>query len=384
MSRIEDAKIIIETLVDNGYDAFIVGGYVRDKLLDIETNDIDIATSATPDVVENLFSKTILTGVNHGTVTVVINNANYEVTTFRTENDYLNNRKPTAVNFVSSLFEDVKRRDFTMNALALNLSGEIIDYVSGKEDIKNKLIRTVGNPFERFSEDALRMLRAFRFVSLLGFDIESEALKAINKNSDLIKNISLERIIKEFEALVRGKDFLKAIKLMKKTNFHISMPYFNKGIDVIADKEFVPLDFYEFLTICAVVDEDDLIENLPILKLLKKEIRIVYEMYTLNITNFTNPILFRNGLRNCLMTNKLNVYLRNNDDKSKEIIEMYQTMPIKKQCDLKFKGDEIISLYEKTPGSWISEILDDICLNVLLGHLENDYEKIRQYLLSKK
>lgn len=384
MSRIEDAKIIIETLLKKGYEAYIVGGYVRDKLLNISNSDIDIATNATPDEVTNLFSKTILTGVAHGTVTVVINSANYEVTTFRTEGNYLNNRKPVTVNFVSSLFEDVNRRDFTMNALALKLDGEIIDYVFGQEDIQKRLIRTVGNPYERFREDALRMLRAFRFVALLGFDIEREALLAINKNSHLMQNISTERIIKEFENLVRGKYFLKAIKLMKEINFQQSIPYFKKGIEITANKEFVPIDFYEFLSICAVTDDYEQIEKLPVLNKIKKEIRIVYEMYFLNITNFTYPLLFRNGLRNCLLTNKLNVFLRNKEDKKKDIMQLYQTMPIKKQCDLKFKGDEIIAFYDKAPGAWISEVLDDICLNVLLGHLENDYEKIRQYLLSKK
>ncbi len=383
MSCIQDAKKIMQKLIDNGYEAYIVGGYVRDFLLKKETSDIDIATNALPDAVKSLFPKTIPTGLKHGTVTVIFNSVQYEITTFRTDSVYINNRKPENVTFVSSLEEDVKRRDFTMNALAFTIDEHIIDYVNGQLDIQNKIIKTVGNPYERFSEDALRMLRAFRFVSKLGFKIEEDTLLAISKNAFLIQNISLERILAEFENMISGAYFLDAIELFIQTSFNPYLSSFNKGIESINKTKISPTDIFEFLCICAVSGNYSEVIKLPISNQIKKEMRIVHEMYTLEITEFTKPLIFRNGLRNCLLTNQLNTYLRNTLDKKEEILIAYQSMSIHKQCDLKFKGDEILSLYEKKPGPWVSEILDEICLKVLIGELENNEEKIKNYLLSK-
>ena len=172
----------------------MVGGCVRDCILGKEPKDYDVTTSATPNITENLFNKTIPTGIQHGTVTVVIDNENLEVTTYRTEGQYLDNRRPESVNFVSDIKEDLSRRDFTMNALAFNDREGLIDYFNGLDDIKNKIIRAVGEPSKRFQEDALRMLRAIRFSCQLGFEIEESTYIAIKDNYKLIKNISIERI----------------------------------------------------------------------------------------------------------------------------------------------------------------------------------------------
>ncbi|QVK16977.1 CCA tRNA nucleotidyltransferase [Mycoplasmatota bacterium] len=378
-----NSKVIIKTLNEHGYDAYIVGGYVRDFLLDKENSDIDIATNALPDVVKEIFPKTILTGLKHGTVTVCLKDAQYEVTTFRTESTYINNRKPDQVAFVSNLEEDVKRRDFTMNALALTIDHQIIDYVGGKKDIEDKIIRTVGNPYDRFQEDALRMLRAFRFVSTLGFTIENEALLAIKQNAHLIKNISHERILIEFDKMMRGTNFLKAIEVLVSTSFHEHLPILKNGLETINKTKIVPLDLFEFLTICAVSSSYEQVMELPISNHNKKEIRIVYEMFELDIIDYPKPLIFRNGLRNCLFTNKLNVFLNHTTDKKTEIIEAYQSMPIHKQCDVKFKGDDIITLFNKEPGSWISDVLDDLCLKILIGEFQNEYQVIKEYLQNK-
>lgn len=376
----KNTKVIIETLNEHGYEAYIVGGYVRDFLLNKENSDIDIATNALPDVVKELFPKTILTGLKHGTVTVCMQDTQYEITTFRSESNYINNRKPDHVAFVSSLEEDVKRRDFTMNALALTIDQQVIDYVGGKKDIADKIIRTVGNPNERFSEDALRMLRAFRFVSTLGFTIESEALLAIKQNAHLMENISFERILIEFDKMMRGTDFLQAIELMISTSFHTYLPTLKKGLEKINETKIVPLDLFEFLTICAVSSSYEQVMELPISNHNKREIRVVYEMFELDIVEYPKPLIFRNGLRNCLLINKINMFFNKTKDKKTDIIEAYQSMPIRKQCDLKFKGDDIITLFNKEPGAWISDILDEVCLKVLIGEVQNEYQVIKDYL----
>lgn len=212
-----DVKYIINELYKNKFDAFIVGGCLRDLLLDLEPKDYDIATSAKPDNVMSLFNKTIPTGIKHGTVTVVINNNNYEVTTFRTEGDYLDNRHPSSVDFVTDIREDLSRRDFTVNALAYNDKLGLIDYFNGINDLKNKIIRCVGHADKRFKEDALRMLRAIRFSCQLGFKIENKTFEAIINNANLIKNISKERIRDELCKILISSSPSKGIDMLQKT-----------------------------------------------------------------------------------------------------------------------------------------------------------------------
>lgn len=212
-----NVQFIIDTFYKNNYEAFMVGGCVRDCLLGIEPKDYDITTSATPDITERLFEKTIPTGIQHGTITVVLNNENLEVTTYRTEGNYVDNRRPEYVNFVSNIKEDLSRRDFTVNSLAYNKEVGLIDYFNGIDDIKNKIIRAVGNPNKRFQEDALRMLRAIRFSCQLGFEIEESTYFAIKENYNLIENISIERIRDELCKILISNDPCRGLSLLKNT-----------------------------------------------------------------------------------------------------------------------------------------------------------------------
>jgi len=195
-----NVEFIIDRIYEYGFEAFIVGGCVRDKILGNEPNDYDITTSAKPNDILNIFKefKIIDNGIKHGTVGIIIDNEVYEITTYRIEGEYENNRKPKEVEFTLDLIEDLKRRDFTINAMAYNYKCGLIDKFNGLEDLQNKLIKTVGNPDERFTEDALRIMRAVRFSCKLGFTIEEKTLNSIYKNSSLITNISIERINDEF------------------------------------------------------------------------------------------------------------------------------------------------------------------------------------------
>ena len=177
-----NVQFIIDTFYKNNYEAFMVGGCVRDCLLGLTPKDYDITTSALPNITESLFEKTIPTGIKHGTITVVLDNENLEVTTYRTEGNYLDNRHPESVEFVSNIKEDLSRRDFTVNALAYNNKEGLIDYFNGIDDIKNKTIKAVGDPNKRFQEDALRMLRAIRFSCQLAFKIDDSTYAAIKSN----------------------------------------------------------------------------------------------------------------------------------------------------------------------------------------------------------
>lgn len=197
-----EAERIIEVLENNGFEAWLVGGCVRDFLMDIEPKDFDICTSAPPEKVACLFEKNINTGIKHGTVTVLENNRPFQVTTYRVDSKYTDHRRPDNVSFSNSLEEDLKRRDFTINAIAYHPVKGIIDPHNGKKDILNRIIRTVGSPEKRFSEDALRMLRAIRFKARLGFDIHPEIKKSMLSLADTLKFVSRERILAEINEIL--------------------------------------------------------------------------------------------------------------------------------------------------------------------------------------
>ena len=185
---------IIHVLEENGFEAYAVGGCIRDSLLGRTPNDWDITTSALPEQVKALFKKTIDTGIQHGTVTILLDKEGYEVTTYRLDGEYEDSRHPKEVTFTALLSEDLKRRDFTINAMAYNEKEGLVDLFGGQKDMEEKVIRCVGDPLERFTEDALRILRAIRFAAQLGFSIAGETYGAIREIAPNLKNVSKERI----------------------------------------------------------------------------------------------------------------------------------------------------------------------------------------------
>lgn len=209
------AKIVINALADAGFSAYVVGGCVRDYFLGNRTSDTDITTSAKPYEVEKILAdkniKVVETGLKHGTVTAVIDKTPLEITTFRADGEYRDSRHPQSVEFVTDIEQDLKRRDFTVNAMAYNDERGLVDLFGGREDIENRIIRTVGEPDARFKEDALRIMRALRFSSVLGFEIEEKTKKSIFDNMYLLENISAERIFSELSKLLCGKNVLNVL-----------------------------------------------------------------------------------------------------------------------------------------------------------------------------
>ena len=220
----DGAKAIIERLQLAGFEACIVGGAVRDLVMGKTPHDYDITTSAKPAEIKSVFKRTIDTGIAHGTVTVVENGVGYEVTTFRTESGYADSRHPDSIDFVANIEEDLTRRDFTINAMCYNDLSGIIDRHGGQEDLKARLIRTVGNPERRFTEDALRMLRAVRFSAVLGFEIEEETANAIKKCAALIRKVSSERILGELNKILLSANPIYIGKLRELGLMHYILP----------------------------------------------------------------------------------------------------------------------------------------------------------------
>lgn len=229
----ENVSLIINILEKNGYEGYAVGGCVRDMVLGRTPEDWDITTSARPEQIKALFRRTVDTGIEHGTVTVLIGGGAYEVTTYRVDGDYGDHRHPETVKFTPSLTEDLRRRDFTMNAMAYNPASGIVDKFQGMEDISRKIIRCVGDAGERFEEDALRMLRAIRFAGQLQFAIEENTLEAVREKAPTIVHVSAERVRTELTKLLVS-DGQDRLLLAKETGLS---RYFLPELDAMLETE---------------------------------------------------------------------------------------------------------------------------------------------------
>jgi tRNA nucleotidyltransferase (CCA-adding enzyme) len=240
----KEVEIVIKKIEERGYEAFLVGGCVRDILRGVEPHDFDVATNASPEEIKKIFKKSFYDNV-FGTVTVLTGSneerlKKIEVTTYREEEGYNDQRHPEKVNFVKNIEDDLKRRDFTINAMAISLGKNVIDPFSGKKDLEDRVIRAVGNPKERFSEDALRMMRAVRFFCSLNFEIEKKTKKAIKENAELLKNISSERIRDEFVKIMMTPRASEGVEELRKLSLlEQFLPELVEGYEVAQSKHHI-------------------------------------------------------------------------------------------------------------------------------------------------
>lgn len=231
-------KEIARILYVEGFQCFLVGGAVRDSIMGITPHEYDITTDAKPEDVQRIFKYTIPTGIKHGTILVIIENMHVEITTFRSDGNYSDGRHPDNVEYASSIEEDLPRRDLTINAMAYNvLDGTLIDMFDGMKDIKRKIVKSVGNPYERFREDGLRIMRAIRFATKLNFDIEKETLDAITHSTGMLTSIAAERIREEFNGILLSKNPFRGLELLRKTGvLSLIIPELMQGFGVNQNK----------------------------------------------------------------------------------------------------------------------------------------------------
>lgn len=383
---------IIKTLLTNGHEAYFVGGSVRDLLLKRDIGDIDIATSARPSEVQKLFSKTIDVGAVHGTIIVVYDGTPFEVTTFRSEDNYKDFRRPDQVTFILSLEADLKRRDFTMNAIAMSVEGKFIDPFNGKEAIERKRIQTVGNPYERFKEDALRMFRAIRFVSQLGFVIVEETKAAIKEYSYLLEHVSVERITVEFEKLMLGSYTKQALVLLIETNIYKFLPGLQDKQDKLTKSgsycwnSLKEKSEYWTLLLC-VLEVRDSTTFLKKWKLPNKLINQVNSnlngIEKVKEHGWSTLLLYGIGIDSSIQIQRVISILSKEEPeaKIKEIEEIYENLPIKERSELAINGQDLLIWSNKTPGPWIAKVIEIVEEEVLLGKVENDKEGIKEWLL---
>ena len=378
MNYIEAGIEVIKLIEMNGYEAFFVGGFVRDYLLGVTINDIDITTNALPSQIANIF-KVVNTGIKYNSVVVEYEGYSFETTTYRLEGAYLDYRHPT-YEAGKVLSDDLRRRDFTINAMAMNKDMEVVDIFGGLNDLKNEVIKTVNDPQKRFTEDALRMLRAAYFASKLGFSIESETLLAMRKCSYLVQNLSLDRITWELEKLISSKYQEKGIGYLIETNIAPYLGHFKNAIYLYREKKFKCISWPLFVAISYFDNLDDL-SLLHLKNNLNNQIKsAILLAKRLKKNNFDRIDLFDEGEGICLLANDINLLLFGSKDKSCYIKKEYKLLPIHGMSELMINGNDILDNVIINDKRDISIILKDIKRLVLLEKLDNDKECILKYI----
>ncbi len=374
----------------HSYSLYLVGGAVRDYILKKENSDYDLTTSATPDEVKVMFKRTIDTGIKHGTVTVIFSGEHYEITTFRTEGDYSDSRHPDSVTFVRSLEEDLKRRDFTINALACDIiTGEIIDLHGGTDDLEKGIIRAIGIPEDRFNEDALRMFRACRFAAKLDFTIEENTLKAIKSLHGNIRKVSVERIKDEMDKLllspcpVRGLEYLENTGLMEEIIPEITLTNSLKEAIRRAKENNLPLtSLYAILfSGMSAQDTEKALMHLKASNREKKEITLLSSGLG-NIPYDNTPVSIRRLIKKYGKENILPLFTLRRaygyteeediryEEKVKEELEKDPALEIK---DLDITGKDLEAIVKPGPemGRMLNYLLDEVIKNPRLNNRDD-------------
>lgn len=389
---------VLNKIKEAGFEAYFVGGSVRDRLLGLEVNDVDIATSAHPHEIKEIFERTVDVGIEHGTVLVLTKDNKYEITTFRTESTYKDFRRPDSVTFVRSLEEDLKRRDFTMNAIAMDLSGNLIDPYNGLTDLEHGIIRAVGNPHERFKEDALRMMRAVRFAAQLDFEIEAETKESIKENAHLLQKIAVERIQIEFEKLLTSIWRQKGLEAMIQTGLYKYCPELASKkeaiVALINDKQPFknPESAWTFLVYKINYYQSGNNFNprsfLKAWKLSNKLIndaRIIYYGLRNRVENEElDPLeIFHLGLEHALKVEDLVDHLEK-ESLHDEVGELYHSLPIQDRKELAITGHDLMKMTNVRADRWLGEAIDAALEAVVYEEVENDPEEIIEWLLKEK
>ena len=354
---------LLEEFNNASYKAYIVGGFVRDYILGIESNDVDITTNATPKQVMELFEDSFLSSKDYGTVTVIKKNVKFEITTFRKEINYLDSRHPAEIKYIDDLYQDLLRRDFTINTLCMDKNGEILDFLGGRADLDNKIIKTVGEANLRFREDTLRILRAIRFATSLNFSLDKEVIAAIQENKTLLKKISYNKKREELDKIFVNSNANRGIELLLEYNLNNDLEL--ERLDKVTNTD-------SLIGIWSVLNVTDLYP------FSNNEKELILNINTvLNMDNYDKMTLYKYGL----YVNSVAGDIKGLD--KKKITEEYNNLVIHSRSDLEITSDDIMHLLGKGPGEYLKSIYDDLVYQVLYLNVENEKEKLEEYILNK-
>ena len=360
---LDNALNMLNEICDNGFKAYIVGGFVRDHLLGIKSNDIDITTNATPMEIREIFKDDCLPGEDYGSVTVVRKNYRYEITTFRKDIGYDDNRRPNEIEYIDKLEDDLIRRDFTINTICMDKDGKIIDYLHGIDDLKKKIIRCVGDADKKFKEDSLRILRAIRFATILNFRLDVDIINSINMNKELIKNLSFNRKKDELDKIFTSSNSRNGINMILR--FKLDKELEINNLDKVRC-------FSSSISIWSVLDCSD---------------KYPFSSNERDIINNVNIVMKKNNLDPMnlfyygLYVNSIAGEIKGINPK--KITKAYVNLPIKSRREINVEADKIAEMLNKEPGGYLKTIFEDLEKEILYRRLPNDSDKILSYIKNK-
>ncbi len=353
-------KRVLKKLEVNGFEAFVVGGYVRDSLLDIKSSDVDICTNALPKDIIKIFKATG-NHINYGSIAISDGKYNFDITTYRKEDNY-DERKPQKIEYVNDLLTDLRRRDFTINTICMNADGQIIDLLNGREDLKKKFIKVVGNTKEKLIEDPLRMLRAIRFSVNLNFDMEPDIVKIINSYKHLIKTLSYTRRQEELSKIFASKNATTGLTILKE-------------LDLLDELEISYDTIMPVNDILGYWAQIDFSKNYNFTKSSQEVIKNIRRIVSAGELN--DETLFNYDLYISMVAGQILGMC------TKSISKKHSNLKIKSIQDLKITSKDIFKILEIDPSPIVKQILNDIIKNVLNENLNNDYNDIKNYILKK-
>lgn len=360
----DTALRLLNKINEYGYVAYMVGGYPRDLYLKRSFTDIDICTDATPMELMKIFPEVITSNSEYGSVTIIFEQVKFEITTFRKEFGYKNNRHPLKIEYVDTLEEDLQRRDFTINTLCIDKDGNQIDLLNAKEDLDNKIIKCVGNPKIRLKEDALRILRAIRFATILNFKIDKNLKYYIKRYGHLLKKLSKDRCKDELDIIFSSPNKEYGIKLLLELKLAD-----NLGLNNLKNIKITPSMIVTWAQL-------NVLDKYNFNSIEKETIQKINKVKDLNI--FDKHVLYDYGLYICSMVCELK-----GEDK-KKLNEIYVTLPIKSKLDIALKPMEICEILNKKAGSFLKELNKDLENQIIDGNLENTKEAITEYIKKYK
>ena len=387
-----EALPVMQQLVDAGYEAYFVGGSVRDMLLHKPISDVDIATSATPQEVKEIFPHTVDVGIEHGTVMVIYHKEGYEVTTFRTEEGYEDFRHPDKVTFVRSLEEDLKRRDFTINALAIGIDDQLMDFFDGIGDLERQCLRCVGDAKERFNEDALRMFRAVRFVGQLGFQVEEETKNAISLLKMNLSKVAVERMKVEFEKMIQSSYRKDALKLFVETGLYQACPLFDGKGEILLKLAEFPIKEMSVLQAWILFVDELKLSDKEVTHLLKswkssneqiRDVLVGYRTYRARKEEGWNFFLAYDCPYEVACEVEQLLIVQDKSSSMEGLEATYHSLPIRSMNDIHLNGHDIIRILKlDKKGPIIGQVLKTVEKMILEQSISNDAEVLETYVLA--
>lgn len=362
-TMLDNALKLVNELVAHNYKAYIVGGFVRDYLLGIDSQDVDIATNATPKEIKEVYEDSFLPTEDYGSVIVNKYGIRFEITTFRKEFSYQDHRKPVEIQYIDDLYQDLLRRDFTINAICIDENGEVIDFLGGRDDLERKLIRTIGDAADRFQEDALRILRAIRFATVLDFQLDASVSSAILETRHLLSELSYQRKKEELDKIFASGHADKGIDLL--LQYHLDKNLELEKLSQVENTDSV-------IGIWSVLDVDLLYPFSNNEKEMMADIR-----KAMSLNNLDPMALYEYGL----YVNSVAGEMKGLD--KKKITESYNALIIHSRSDLDVTSEEIMECLDREPGEYLSDIYEDIEREVLYRRLPNQKQKILSYIKEK-